>query len=115
MLDCDWSSDVCSSDLTSHNDTPLAKGMEGVFKEFEKLFREEGISVMEPMGKPLDPSRHEALGAVDRTDCDEGTVVEVFQNGFMLQDRVLRTAKVRIARRPKSQKAPAHKGPEVKS
>ncbi len=87
--------------LTSHNDTPLAKGMEGVFKEFEKIFKEEGIMVMEPLHKPFDAMNQEVLGTVNREDCDEGLVVEVLQNGFFLQGRVLRTAKVRISCKPK--------------
>ncbi|MDD5657511.1 MAG: nucleotide exchange factor GrpE [Elusimicrobia bacterium] len=98
----------------SHNDTPLAKGMEGIFKEFEKLFREEGVTPMEPLGKPFDALKHEAFGTADRDDCAEGTVVDVLQNGFLLQNRVLRTAKVRIARRPKKEDGPAEPGPEVK-
>lgn len=96
---------------SSHNDTPLAKGMEGIFKEFEKLFREEGVVPMDPLGKPFDALRHEVFGTADREDCAEGCVVEVLQNGYLLQDRVLRTAKVRIARRPKKkEEGPAGAG-----
>jgi molecular chaperone GrpE len=95
---------------TAHNDTPLAKGMEGIFKEFEKLFREEGVAVMDPADKPFDALKHEVLGTVDREDCAEGLVVDVLQNGFMLDDRVLRTAKVRISRAPKKDAGPAEKG-----
>lgn len=87
----------------SHNDTPLARGMEGIFKEFEKLFRDEGISPMEPMGKPFDALQQEVLGTVQtEDDTPEGTVVDVLQNGFTQKDKVLRTAKVRIARRKTS-------------
>lgn len=88
--------------LASHNDTPLARGMEGIFKEFDKLFREEGIEPMEPAGKPFDATRHEVLGMVERDDVEDGVVVDVLQNGFMQKDKVLRTAKVRIARRKAS-------------
>lgn len=83
----------------SHNDTPLAKGMEGIFKEFEKLFKEEGVSVMEPAGKPFDALKHEVLGTVPESEAEDGTVVDVLQPGFMMQDKVLRTAKVRIAKK----------------
>ncbi|OGS57124.1 MAG: nucleotide exchange factor GrpE, partial [Elusimicrobia bacterium RIFOXYB2_FULL_62_6] len=58
----------------SHNDTPLAKGMEGIFKEFDKLFREEGVAAMDPLNKPFDANRHEVFGTVDREDCAEGLV-----------------------------------------
>ncbi|MCX5796617.1 MAG: nucleotide exchange factor GrpE [Elusimicrobia bacterium] len=94
----------------SHIDTPLAKGMEGIFKEFDKLFREEGVSAMDPLNKPFDALQQEVFGTVDREDAAEGTVVDVLQNGFLLQDRVLRTAKVRIARKPRKEDGPATAG-----
>lgn len=82
--------------LAGHADTPLAKGMDAIFREFEKLFREEGVSQVNPSGKPFDPHFHEALGFADAPGCEEGAVVEVLQTGFLLGDRVLRTAKVRL-------------------
>jgi len=94
----------------SHNDTPLAQGMDGIFKEFDKLFREEGVSAMDPAGKPFDPLRHEVFGTVDSEDAPEGCVMDVLQDGFLLQERVLRTAKVRIARKPKKEEGPATAG-----
>jgi len=95
---------------TAHNDTPLAKGMGGIFKEFDKIFREEGVTAMEPLNKPFDALQHEVLGTVERGDVAEGLVVDVLQNGFLLQDRVLRTAKVRIACKPKKEEGPASAG-----
>jgi molecular chaperone GrpE len=96
--------------LASHNDTPLAKGMEGIFKEFDKLFKEEGVTPMDAVNKPFDALRHEVFGTVDRADLDEGCVVDVLQNGFLMQDKVLRTAKVRISRKPNKQEGPASAG-----
>jgi molecular chaperone GrpE len=91
----------------AHSDAPLAKGMEGIFKEFDKIFREEGVTAMDPLNKPFDALQHEVFGTVDREDVPEGTVVDLLQNGFLLHDRVLRTAKVRIARKPKKEDGPA--------
>ncbi len=87
----------------SHTDTPLAKGMEGIFKEFEKLFKEEGVTQMEPVGKPYRPMQHEVMGTVETDEHPEDTVVDVLQNGFLLKDETLRTAKVRIAKKPTKQ------------
>ncbi|MBI4376346.1 MAG: nucleotide exchange factor GrpE [Elusimicrobia bacterium] len=84
-------------------DTAFAQGMEGIFKEFDKIFKEEGVSTMSPAGKPYDALRHEVVGAVERTDLEEGCVVDVLQGGFMLKDKVLRPARVRISKRPISQ------------
>jgi molecular chaperone GrpE len=86
----------------SHAQTPAAKGMELIFKEFEKLFKEEGVTVMEPVGKPYDSSKQEVLGAVEKEGVSEGDVVDVLQDGYMQGERVLRTAKVRIAKKTQS-------------
>lgn len=82
-----------------HADSPLSKGMDAIFREFEKIFREEGVSVLEPVGKPFDPHYHEALGVVDKPGYDEDSVAEVLQAGFLLGDKVLRTAKVRLQKK----------------
>ncbi|MFA6317423.1 MAG: nucleotide exchange factor GrpE [Elusimicrobiota bacterium] len=88
----------------SHTDTPLAKGMEGIFKEFEKIFKEEGVAVMAPEGRPYDAMLHEVLGSVERGDVEDGVVVDVIQAGFTLNGRALRPAKVRIAKKPQASK-----------
>ena len=82
--------------LTGHADTPLAKGMDAIFKEYEKLFKEEGVTMVDPLGKPFDPHYHEAFGFVNKPGYEEGVVADVLQAGFLHGDKVLRTAKVRL-------------------
>jgi molecular chaperone GrpE len=82
-----------------HAKTELAKGMEMIFKEFKKIFKEEDVTMMDPAGKPYDAQKHEVLGMVPKDDVEDGVVVDVLQNGFMMSDKVLRTAKVRIAKK----------------
>ncbi len=82
----------------SHARSELAKGMEGIFREFEKIFKAEGASPMDALGKPYDARAHEVIGIVESEDAAEGTVVEVLENGFTLNGDVLRTAKVRVAK-----------------
>lgn len=79
-----------------YSDSPLMKGMDAIFKEYEKLFKEEGVSLVDPLGKPFDPHYHEAFGFVDKPGYDEGSVADVLQVGFLHGDKVLRTAKVRL-------------------
>ncbi|OGR84613.1 MAG: nucleotide exchange factor GrpE [Elusimicrobia bacterium RIFCSPHIGHO2_02_FULL_57_9] len=86
---------------SSPADTVFAQGMDGIFKEFQKIFKQEGVTAMDPVGKPYNAQWHEVLDTADNPDFEEGAVVEVLQNGFMLQDKVLRIAKVRIARNKK--------------
>jgi len=82
-----------------HSDTEFAKGMDGIFKEFAKIFQEEGVEAMDPLGKPYDANKHEVLGTVEKPGAPEDEVSEVLQNGYMLRDKVLRTAKVRIVKK----------------
>jgi len=79
-----------------HADTPLAKGMDAIFREYDKLFKEEGVTKMDPLGKPFDPHYHEAFGFVNKPGFEDGAVADVLQAGFLLGDKVLRTAKVRL-------------------
>jgi molecular chaperone GrpE len=82
-----------------HADTTLAKGMDSIFKEFEKIFKDEGVQLVDPLGKAFDPHYHEAFGFVDKEGFEEGAVADVLQTGFLLGDKVLRTAKVRLQKK----------------
>ena len=87
-----------------YGDTPLAKGLDAIFREFDKLFKEEGVTQVNPVGKPFDPHYHEAFGFADKPGYDDGAVVDVMQVGFLLGDKVLRTAKVRLQKKPSEDK-----------
>jgi molecular chaperone GrpE len=78
----------------------LARGLELIFTEFTRLFKTEGIEVIEAVGKPYDFDRHEVMGQVETDESPEGTVVEELQRGYLLDGRTLRPAKVRIAKAP---------------
>lgn len=82
-----------------HAETTLAKGMDSIFKEFEKIFKDEGVVLVDPLGKAFDPHYHEAFGFVDKEGFEEGAVADVLQTGFLLGDKVLRTAKVRLQKK----------------
>ena len=75
------------------------KGMKMIFKEFDKVFESEGVRAMETVGKPYDPMATEILGIVDGTDENDGLVVEELQKGFYLGEKILRPARVKIARK----------------
>ncbi|MDE2142875.1 MAG: nucleotide exchange factor GrpE [Elusimicrobia bacterium] len=84
---------------TGHAGTPLATGLDAIFREYDKLFREEGVKQMDPIGKPFDPHTQEAFGFVDEPGFEEGVVADVLQAGFLMGDKVLRTAKVRLQKK----------------
>jgi molecular chaperone GrpE len=58
------------------------------------------------VGKKFDPHFHEILMQVDSSDHEEATVIEEFQKGYMLHELVIRTAKVKIAKRSETQQEP---------
>lgn len=75
------------------------KGLEMIFKEFSKVFDAEGLRAMDPVGKPYDAMASEILGVVDGTEENDGFVVEELQKGFYYGDKILRPARVKIARK----------------
>lgn len=78
----------------------LSRGVEMLLKEFQKLFSSEGVQPMDAQGKAYDHERHDVMGAVEREDLEDGTVVDVLQPGYLLDGKVLRHAKVRISKKP---------------
>ncbi len=82
----------------------ITKGLELIFKEFTKVFESEGVKEIETVGKPYHYDQHEALGFVETDEWADGTVVEELQRGYLLGGKVLRPARVRVAK-AKAQKA----------
>ena len=76
----------------------IAKGLEMIFKEFSKVFEAEGIRPIEALGKPYDPMASEIIGIEEGTKENDGLVTEEFQKGFYYGDKILRPAKVKIAK-----------------
>jgi len=79
-------------------DAELCKGLELIFKEFDKIFAAENISVMDTEGKPYDPMCHEVLAVLDCPAEKDGLVITEAQKGFRCGGKVLRPAKVCIGR-----------------
>ncbi len=73
------------------------KGVEMILAHLYDLLRAHGIKPIEAEGKIFDPNFHEALMQVENKDLPEHTVVEELQKGYLLNDRVIRTSKVRVS------------------
>ena len=58
---------------------------------------EQPIERFDPIGKQFDPHAHQAMDRLETTDHEDGTIVQVFQPGYMFHGRVLRPAMVRVA------------------
>ncbi|OJU72854.1 MAG: nucleotide exchange factor GrpE [Alphaproteobacteria bacterium 40-19] len=76
---------------------PVYLGVEMTKKELEKVFQEFHIRKVEALGCAFNPEIHQAMAEKRDTALENGFVVEVFQNGYMLHERLLRPALVSIA------------------
>ncbi len=71
------------------------QGFRLIETNLRKALESEGVTVMQSIGKPFDPARHEAV-AFDEATTGEHMVVEEFQRGYFIHDRVLRPAMVKV-------------------
>ncbi len=74
------------------------KGVEIVFNQFLQVLKGAGLEVVDPTGKHFDPQEHEAVLQVESNEHEEGTIVEVLQKGYVLKEKVLRPAIVKVAK-----------------
>jgi len=74
-----------------------ANGMELIARKFQNILEAEGVKRIEAAGQPFDPNFHEAISSEPNETVESGHVIEVVQNGYMLGERVIRPAMVRVA------------------
>ncbi len=75
----------------------LIAGVQGTQKQLATFLTKAGVTPIEALGQEFDPTYHEAIGHTEDTDAPENTVTEELQKGYMLHDRVLRPAMVKVA------------------
>jgi molecular chaperone GrpE len=75
----------------------LSKGVELVHSQFLDVFGKEGVEVDDPFGRPFDPNREQAVGQREDPDVPEGTVVDVYQKGYLMNGKVIRPAMVVVS------------------
>jgi molecular chaperone GrpE len=75
-----------------------AEGIELVYRKFYSILEAEGVSIMEAENQYFDPNLHEAISMEENEQYDSGQIIEVVKNGYMIGDRVLRVATVRVAK-----------------
>ena len=78
-------------------DNAHRKGLEMIFNQFKEALSKLGVTPIEAVGAPFDPEKHNAVMHVEDENYGENTVVEVLQQGFMLGQKVLRFAIVKVA------------------
>ncbi len=76
----------------------LLEGVELTQRELQGHFDKHGIKEINPLGEKLDPNLHQAVVQIDHPEAPHGTVVQVMQPGYVIQDRLLRAAMVGVAK-----------------
>jgi len=94
--------DSLEAGLTAQNlelDT-LLEGQRATLRLLEQAFADAGIVAVEPRGIPFDPSQHEAMAMVPAPHAEPDSVLDVVQKGYLLNERLLRPARVVVAQAP---------------
>lgn len=80
------------------NERSWKEGFELIYRKLLSILEAEGIVRIEVLGKPFDPFEHEAIAYREAEGASEGTVVEVLQAGYKIHGKVLRPARVVVAK-----------------
>ncbi len=96
----DMALNTCQKDECSVDENLLDKVKEGInltIEQFKKTFEKHGIELVD-INDGFDPNFHEAVMQLDSEDKESGEILEVFQKGYKIKDRVLRPAMVSIVK-----------------
>lgn len=76
----------------------LLTGIEATQQNMLKAFEKHGIQELDPLDKPFDPNFHEVMFEAEMPDKPAGTVIQVIEVGYVIKDRLLRPARVGVAK-----------------
>jgi molecular chaperone GrpE len=76
---------------------PWLEGINLIQRKFARVLEDNNITILDPVGEPFDPSRHQALGTDDSSEIESGHVTETLQKGYLSGDIILRPALVKVA------------------
>lgn len=76
---------------------PFVKGVEMIYEELKLLLTNEGVKEIECLNQVFDPNYHQAVMTEAVDGVEKGIVLEVFQKGYLLKDRILRAAMVKVS------------------
>jgi molecular chaperone GrpE len=87
--------------LASSKDTKdfdaLVKGLDMTFRQLDQLLVQEGLTAIDTVGQPFNPEYHQAIMQVESEEHENGIVVEEVQKGYLLKDKVVRPAMVKVS------------------
>jgi molecular chaperone GrpE len=83
--------------IAAVSDDGVGEGLKLVYAELEGVLSRNGVVAMEPNGEVFDPNVHEAISTRPAEDAESGTVVDVVEKGYKLDETVIRPARVVVA------------------
>ncbi|MCZ7372178.1 MAG: nucleotide exchange factor GrpE [Candidatus Methanoperedens sp.] len=86
----------------SENKDKLIEGMELIYKQFKTIMEKNGLSPIKALGEKFDHYKHEAMMQTPTEEYEEGTILEEFARGYMLNNKVIRYSKVRVSKMKES-------------
>ncbi len=89
-------------------------GLEMIYNEFSKMLKEEGVEKIECLNKKFDHNVCEALDQVETDEVEDGTVLAVYQNGYKLNGKLMRPARVKVAKKKEEEKVAEEENSEEK-
>lgn len=103
-----------TSDAAAGEDAPegiaaVAEGVQLSLKLLTEAMQKQGIEAVDPLGAPFDPNLHEAMTMLESATAEPGSVMDVFQKGYTVNGRLVRAARVVVAKAPA---AAAEAGPK---
>ena len=81
----------------STEDEAYRRGVEMIMNQFNTTMEKLGVTEIESLGQKFDPAFHNAVMHVEDAEKGENEIVEVFQKGFLMGDKVIRFAMVKVA------------------
>lgn len=81
---------------TTEATASLVEGITMVYRQLQDALKSQGVEPIESIGKPFDPNLHHAVMQIEDEEIESNTVVEEMQKGYMLKDRVIRPAMVKV-------------------
>ncbi|CAN4119509.1 unnamed protein product [Withania somnifera] len=86
--------------LETEMEKKIDASYQGIYKQFVEIMRSLRVAAVPTVGKPFDPALHEAVAREESQEFSEGIIIEEFRRGFLLGDRLLRPAMVKVSSGP---------------
>ena len=90
---------IAAAELEMAEDAALLEGVRATERTLMHALERFGVRKIEALGAPFDPALHEAVMEVDDGSYPPGSVARVLEDGYMIHDRLLRAARVAVAKR----------------